>query len=69
MGTLRIIEKQRPPVKMRSVDDAKRCKYIREVIEMTSYREILRLHSQGLSQRSIAASCEYGDINLHFCDN
>jgi len=27
---------------------------------MTSYREILRLHSQGLSQRSIAASCGCG---------
>ena len=25
--------------------------------EMTPYREILRLHSQGISQRSIAASC------------
>ena len=25
---------------------------------MTKYREILRLHSQGISQRSIAASCE-----------
>lgn len=25
---------------------------------MTNYREILRLHSQGISQRSIAASCE-----------
>ena len=24
---------------------------------MTNYREILRLHSQGISQRSIAASC------------
>jgi len=27
---------------------------------MTNYREILRLHSQGLSQRSIAASCDCG---------
>lgn len=27
---------------------------------MTNYREILRLHSQGLSHRSIAASCECG---------
>lgn len=27
---------------------------------MTSYREILRLHSQGISQRSIAASCGCG---------
>ena len=27
---------------------------------MTNYREILRLYSQGLSQRSIAASCECG---------
>lgn len=27
---------------------------------MTNYREILRLHSQGLSQRSIAASCGCG---------
>ncbi|MEI6286675.1 MAG: hypothetical protein WCP79_09265 [Bacillota bacterium] len=25
---------------------------------MTNYREILRLHSQGFSQRGIAASCE-----------
>jgi len=25
---------------------------------MTNYREILRLHSQGISQRSISASCE-----------
>ena len=25
---------------------------------MTKYREILRLHSQGISQRSIARSCE-----------
>ncbi|WP_425059068.1 hypothetical protein SCACP_37210 [Sporomusa carbonis] len=24
---------------------------------MTNYREILRIHSQGISQRSIAASC------------
>ncbi|WP_253187068.1 helix-turn-helix domain-containing protein [Paenibacillus sp. GP183] len=24
---------------------------------MTPYREILRLHSQGISQRNIAASC------------
>ncbi|HZK53187.1 MAG TPA: helix-turn-helix domain-containing protein, partial [Desulfosporosinus sp.] len=24
---------------------------------MTNYREILRLHSQGISQRSIATSC------------
>jgi transposase len=31
-----------------------------EVMNMTSYREILRLNSQGLSQRSIAASCECG---------
>jgi len=29
----------------------------REVIHMTEYREILRLHSQGISQRSIAVSC------------
>ena len=27
---------------------------------MTNYREILRLHSQGFSQRSIAASCDCG---------
>ena len=27
---------------------------------MTSYREILRLHSQGLSHRSIVASCGCG---------
>ncbi|MCX5977841.1 MAG: helix-turn-helix domain-containing protein, partial [Coprothermobacterota bacterium] len=25
---------------------------------MTKYREILRLHSQGISKRSIAISCE-----------
>lgn len=25
---------------------------------MTNYREILRLHSRGISQRSIAASCQ-----------
>jgi hypothetical protein len=29
-----------------------------EVIFMTKYREILRLHSQGISSRNIAASCE-----------
>jgi transposase len=33
---------------------------IQEVMNMTSYREILRLYSQGLSQRSIAASCGCG---------
>jgi len=33
---------------------------IQEVMHMTSYREILRLYSQGLSQRSIAASCGCG---------
>ena len=27
---------------------------------MTNYREIIRLHSQGLNHRSIAASCECG---------
>ena len=25
---------------------------------MTNYREILRLHSRGISQRGIAASCQ-----------
>lgn len=31
---------------------------------MTNYREILRLHSQGLSQRSIAASCDCGKTTV-----
>jgi hypothetical protein len=31
--------------------------YYREVL-MTSYREILRLYAQGISQRSIARSCD-----------
>jgi len=31
---------------------------------MTNYREILRLYSQGLSQRSIAASCECGKTTV-----
>ena len=33
------------------------CKYILGGHYVTNYREILRLHSQGISQRSIAASC------------
>jgi len=32
---------------------------------MTSYREILRLYSQGLSQRSIVASCGCGKGTVH----
>ena len=31
---------------------------------MTNYREILRLNSQGLSQRSIAASCDCGKTTV-----
>jgi len=37
---------------------------IQEVTIMTNYREILRLHSQGLSQRSIAASCDCGKTTV-----